>query len=136
MTPSVRLLLPGEAPSRPPTGTQRQAGCHSTVPCMAGLAGWAEKGWGVKRNVTILRNASAEDIAVVQALNSWMKGWGADPCRACATAKGGLCLTCYESESRANFTLTCQSTVLSISQQTLKFKNEFSLQINSRLRVS
>lgn len=134
-TPHVGVPLPGEDPSQPPAGTQRQAGCHSTVPCTAGLAGQAEEGWRVQQNVTMLGKASAEDIAVVQALNSWMKGWGADPCHPCATVKGGPCLTCYESESRANFTLTCQSTVLSISQETLKFQNDFSLQINSQLRV-
>lgn len=133
MTPRVGLLLRGEAPSRQPAGTRQQTGCHSTVPCMTGLAGRAEEGWGVKQNVTILGSASTEVIAVVQTLNSWMKGHGADPCHACATVKGGLCLTSYKSESRANFTLTCLSAVLSISQGTLKFKNEFSLQINNQL---
>lgn len=32
------------------------------------------KGWGLRQNVTILGNASAEAIAVFQALNSWPKG--------------------------------------------------------------
>lgn len=47
--PRVGLPLPGEAPSWPPTGTQQPAGCYSTVPCTAGLAGWAEKDLGSRR---------------------------------------------------------------------------------------
>lgn len=47
--PPCRLPLPGEAPSWPPTGTQQLSDCHSTVPCTAGLAGWAEKDLGSRR---------------------------------------------------------------------------------------
>lgn len=49
------------------------------LPQHRAMHGWARwvgrKGFGVKKNVTILGNASAEAISIFQALNSWTKGW-------------------------------------------------------------
>lgn len=106
-------------PGRP----QGHSSCQTaTAPCHArlGSLGGQKRIWG-QEECDNSRKCLCWSYLYFPGTELMDERLGADHCRVCATVKGGLCLICYDSESRATFTLTCQSTGLSVSQKTLSF---------------
>lgn len=117
-------------PGRPQGHSSQQA---ATAPCHArlGSLGGQKRIWG-QEECDNSRKCLCWSYHYFPGTELMGKRLGADHCRVCATVKSGLCLICYDSESRANFTLTCQSTGLSVSHKTLSFHSRSVINLEFR----